>query len=122
MIVLNLEGFLCIVLDILLFRETLAFLAPASYFKLLSLMEELIYLVALNELAHPGEVRVREVTFTIIIKELKALIDIFLGHYSSQALCTLPELILVHSSSLLVVSKQAVHPRQCGLSLAHPLP
>ena len=121
-ILLNLICILCIVLDIFLCRESLALLASTPHINLLSLIEQLINLVALDELAHSCEVRVSEITSVFLIEELEALVNVLLSHCCSHPFGTFPELILGYSASLFVVYEQSIHARQRLLLLAHPLP
>ena len=62
------ERFLSIILKILALRETSASLALGSSVKLLSVMEELVDLVPLHELAHPSEIHEAKVALASPIK------------------------------------------------------
>ena len=69
------------------------------------MMEELVNLIALHELAHSCEIHEAKVALALPIKKLEASINVILSQVCTEPLRALPERVLVHSSIVIVQSK-----------------
>ena len=99
------ECFLSIILKILALGESFASLALGSSVKLLPMVEELVDLIPLHELAHPSEIHEAKVALASPIEKLEASINVILGQVCTQSLRARPEVVLVHSACLIVLRK-----------------
>ena len=99
------ERLLSIILKILALGEASASLTLGSSVKFLSVMEELVDLVPLHELAHPSEIHESKVALAFPIKKLEARINVILRQVCTQSLRARPEVVLVHSARLIVLRK-----------------
>ena len=71
-----LERPLCPVLDVFALRKTSTPLALVLHINLVSVVEKLVDLVTLDQLADTSEIREAEVALAVLIEELEAFVDI----------------------------------------------
>ena len=64
------------------------------------LMEHLVDLVALNQLADPDKVVESEVTSTFAVEQFEQVVDVLLRQIAAQALGAFPKSVLVDSPLL----------------------
>ena len=96
----------------IIFRQVLFVVALASFSTrfegvFLTKVEYLIDFEALHELADFGEVLESEIAFSVPVEDLEARINFMFVHDGTNPLSNLPELVLVHMTYFIFISKEA---------------